>query len=331
MRNKKLLVTGGAGYIGSHVVRQLGAAGEDVVTLDNLCTGFREAVTAGELIVGETGDAALLERIFAEHDIDTILHFAAHTIVPESVADPLKYYRNNTCSSRTLLEAAQKHGVRHFVFSSTAAVYGIPPGGKAAEDSPNVPINPYGTSKLMTEWMLRDLAIAGGPSYVALRYFNVAGADPRGRTGQSTANATHLIKIACEAALGKRDGLTVFGDDYDTPDGTGVRDYIHVADLAAAHRLAIEYLRAGGPSAAMNCGYGQGFSVLQVIDRVKAVSGVDFPVRHAGRRAGDSHEIVAASDLVRETLGWQPAYNDLDVIVGHALAWEKKLAMRNRS
>src|SRR5210317_848239 len=273
MRNKKLLVTGGAGYIGSHVVRQLGAAGEDVVTLDNLCTGFREAVTAGEFIVGETGDASLLDRIFAEHDIDTIMHFAAHTIVPESVADPLKYYRNNTCSSRTLLEAAQKHGVKHFVFSSTAAVYGIPPGGRAAEDSPMVPINPYGTSKLMTEWMLRDLAAAGGPRYVALRYFNVAGCDPSGTIGQSTPKATLLVKVACEAAVGKRPHVSVFGTDYPTPDGTGLRDYIHVEDLASAHLDALTYLRNGGESTTLNCGYGHGYSVREVLQAVEKVNG----------------------------------------------------------
>ena len=235
MQNKKILVTGGAGYIGSHVVRQLGAAGEDVITLDNLTTGFEAAVTGGELIVGDTGDAAQLGRIFGEHEIDTVMHFAAHTIVPESVADPLKYYRNNTCSSRTLLEAAASHGVRNIVFSSTAAVYGIPEGGKASEQSPTQPINPYGTSKLMTEWMLRDLSFAGGPSYVALRYFNVAGCEPSGTIGQSTPKATLLVKVACEAATGKRPGVAIYGTDYPTPDGTGLRDYIHVEDLASAH------------------------------------------------------------------------------------------------
>lgn len=230
MENKKILVTGGAGYIGSHVVRQLVHAGESVVALDNLSTGFSAAVTGGDLIVGDTGDAPLLETIFSEHDIDTIMHFAAHTIVPESVAYPLKYYRNNTASSRTLLEAAAKHGVKNFVFSSTAAVYGIPDGGKASEDSPTQPINPYGTSKLMTEWMLRDLSVAGGPSYVALRYFNVAGCEPSGTIGQSTPKATLLVKVACEAATGRRPGVSIFGTDYPTPDGTGLRDYIHVED-----------------------------------------------------------------------------------------------------
>ena len=329
MRNKKLLVTGGAGYIGSHVVRQLGAAGEDVVTLDNLSTGFREAVTAGELIVGETGDADLLERIFAEHDIDTVMHFAAHTIVPESVADPLKYYRNNTCSSRTLLEAAQRHDVRHIVFSSTAAVYGIPQGGKAAEDSPTVPINPYGTSKLMTEWMLRDLAIAGGPSYVALRYFNVAGCEPTGTIGQSTPKATLLVKVACEAATGKRPGVSIFGTDYPTPDGTGLRDYIHVEDLAAAHLDALNYLRNGGESTTLNCGYGHGYSVREVLEAVEKANGAPLTITEEPRRAGDPPELVAVADKVRSVLGWTPRYDDLDTIVRTSLAWERKIAARD--
>ena len=329
MRNKKLLVTGGAGYIGSHVVRQLGAAGEDVVTLDNLCTGFSKAVTAGELIVGETGDADLLARIFAEHDIDTIMHFAAHTIVPESVADPLKYYRNNTSSSRTLLEAAQKHGVKHFVFSSTAAVYGIPPGGKAAEDSPNVPINPYGTSKLMTEWMLRDLAVAGGPSYVALRYFNVAGCDPTGTIGQSTPKATLLVKVACEAATGKRPGVSIFGTDYPTPDGTGLRDYIHVEDLASAHLDALTYLRNGGESTTLNCGYGHGYSVREVLDAVERVNGAPLTITEEPRRAGDPPELVAVAEKIRSVLGWTPRYDDLETIVRTSLEWERKIAARD--
>ncbi len=329
MGNKKLLVTGGAGYIGSHVVRQLGAAGEKVVTLDNLCTGFRQAVTAGELVVGETGDSALLERIFAEHDIDTIMHFAAHTIVPESVADPLKYYRNNTCSSRTLLEAAQKHGVKHFVFSSTAAVYGIPPGGRAAEDSPMVPINPYGTSKLMTEWMLRDLALAGGPSYVALRYFNVAGCDPSGTIGQSTPKATLLVKVACEAATGRRPGVSIFGTDYPTPDGTGLRDYIHVEDLAAAHLDALTYLRSGGESTTLNCGYGHGYSVREVLQAVEKANGASLNISEEARRAGDPPELVAVADKVRSVLGWTPKYDDLDTIVRTSLEWERKIAARD--
>jgi UDP-glucose 4-epimerase len=329
MRNKKILVTGGAGYIGSHVVRQLGAAGEAVVTLDNLCTGFREAVTSGELIVGETGDAALLDRIYSEHDIDTVMHFAAHTIVPESVADPLKYYRNNTCSSRTLLEAANRHGVKHFVFSSTAAVYGIPAGGRESEDSPTVPINPYGTSKLMSDWMLRDLAVAGGPSYVALRYFNVAGCDPEGRIGQSTPKATLLVKVACEAATGRRPGVSIFGTDYPTPDGTGLRDYIHVEDLASAHVDALSYLRSGGESTTLNCGYGHGYSVREVLQAVEKANGVPLKISEEPRRAGDPPELVAVADKVRSVLGWQPRYDDLDTIVSTSLAWERKIADRD--
>lgn len=326
MANNKILVTGGAGYIGSHVVRQLGAAGEDVLTLDTLVTGFREAVKAGELIVGNTGDAALLERVFTEHRIDTVLHFAAHTIVPESVADPLKYYHNNTCSSRTLLEAAHKHGVEHFVFSSTAAVYGIPDGGRAAESSPTAPINPYGTSKLMTEWMLRDLAEAGGPRYVALRYFNVAGCEPGGSIGQSTPKATLLVKVACEAATGRRAGVSIFGTDYPTPDGTGLRDYIHVEDLATAHLDALDYLRAGGESTTLNCGYGHGFSVREVLAAVEAANGTPLNISEEPRRAGDPPELVAVADRIREVLGWTPQYDDLDVIVRTSLEWERKIA-----
>ena len=329
MGNKKILVTGGAGYIGSHVVRQLGANGESVVTLDNLCTGFEAAVTAGELVTGDTGDAALLDRIFAEHDIDTVMHFAAHTIVPESVSDPLKYYRNNTASSRTLLEACQKHGVHHFVFSSTAAVYGIPDGGKAAENTPTRPINPYGTSKLMTEWMLRDLAAAGGPSFVALRYFNVAGCEPTGTIGQSTPKATLLVKVACEAAVGKRDRVSVFGTDYPTPDGTGLRDYIHVDDLATAHLDALAYLRQGGESTVLNCGYGHGYSVREVLRAVERACGHSLNIVDEPRRAGDPPELIAVADRIREVLGWTPRLDDLDTIVETALAWEKKIAAQD--
>ena len=331
MEERKILVTGGAGYIGSHVVRQLGAAGEDVVTLDNLCSGFEAAVTSGELIIGDTGDAALLDDIFAKHDIDTIMHFAAHTVVPESVADPLKYYRNNTASSRTLLEAAAKHGVKNIVFSSTAAVYGIPPGGKAAEDSPTQPINPYGTSKLMTEWMLRDLAAAGGPSYVALRYFNVAGCEPGGTIGQSTPKATLLVKVACEAATGRRPGVSIFGTDYPTPDGTGLRDYIHVEDLATAHLDALAYLRKGGESTVLNCGYGHGYSVHDVLAAVERANGAPLKITEEPRRAGDPPELVAIAERIRDVLGWQPRYDDLDTIVRTSLDWERKLAAKDPS
>jgi UDP-glucose 4-epimerase len=326
MQNKKILVTGGAGYIGSHVVRQLGLVGEDVITLDNLCTGFEAAVTSGELIVGDTGDAALLEQVFAGHDIDTVMHFAAHTIVPESVADPLKYYRNNTASSRTLLEAAANHGVKNVVFSSTAAVYGMPEGGRASEDSPTQPINPYGTSKLMTEWMLRDLAAAGGPSYVALRYFNVAGCEPTGRIGQSTPQATLLVKVACEAATGRRPGVSIFGTDYPTPDGTGLRDYIHVEDLASAHLDALTYLRAGGASTVLNCGYGHGYSVREVLAAVERANGAPLDISEEPRRAGDPPQLIAVAERVRDVLGWTPKFDDLDTIVRTSLAWERKIA-----
>jgi UDP-glucose 4-epimerase len=320
-----ILVTGGAGYIGSHVVRQLGEAGERVVTLDNLSTGFREAVTHGELVVGDTGDRDLVSRVLAGHSVDTIMHFAAHTIVPESVADPLKYYRNNTCSTRNLLQCAAEAGVKHIVFSSTAAVYGLPPGGIAREDSPTAPINPYGTSKLMSEWMLRDLAAAGGPHYVALRYFNVAGSDPGGRIGQSTPKATLLVKVACEVACGRREALTIFGTDYDTPDGTGVRDYIHVEDLATAHLDALRWLRDGGDSQVLNCGYGHGYSVREVVQAVERVSGGPLPVREDARRAGDPPTLVADAARIRELFGWQPAHDDLDRIVATSLAWERKI------
>jgi UDP-glucose 4-epimerase len=331
MDNGKILVTGGAGYIGSHVVRQLGNAGEDVITLDNLSTGFEAAVTAGELVIGDTGDAALLDRIFSEHDIDTVMHFAAHTIVPESVADPLKYYGNNTASSRTLLERANAHGVKHVVFSSTAAVYGIPPDGKASEETPTRPINPYGSSKLMTEWMLRDLAIAGGPSYVALRYFNVAGCEPSGTIGQSTPKATLLVKVASEAAVGRRPGVKIFGTDYPTPDGTGLRDYIHVDDLAAAHLDALTYLRDGGKSTTLNCGYGHGYSVREVLAAVEKINGKPLDISEEPRRDGDPPELVAVAKKIQSILGWTPKYDDLDTIVRTSLEWERKIANQDES
>ena len=331
MKNRKILLTGGAGYIGSHVVRQLGEAGEEVVALDNLSTGFRAAVISGELVVGDTGDADLLERLFTQHEFDTVMHFAAHTIVPESVANPLKYYRNNTANSRTLLEACSKHDVRHIVFSSTAAVYGIPPDGKASEATPTRPINPYGTSKLMTEWMLRDLAAAGGPTYVSLRYFNVAGCDSSGLIGQSTPNATLLVKVACEAAVGRRDHVSVYGTDYPTPDGTGLRDYIHVEDLASAHLDALAYLRNGGKPATLNCGYGHGYSVREVLRAVEIANGGPVKALDEPRRAGDPPVLLAVADKIRHVLGWQPQFDDLDTIVRTSLAWERKIAAEDPS
>lgn len=321
----KVLVTGGAGYIGSHVVRQLGEAGENVVVLDNLSTGFRSAVTSGTLVVGDSGDRDVVRRLLAEHRVSTILHFAANTIVPESVTNPLKYYGNNTCATRNLIECAVEAGTRHFIFSSTAAVYGIPPGGLAAEDSPTVPINPYGTSKLMSEWMLRDASAAHGFGYVALRYFNVAGADPGGRIGQSTRQATLLTKVACEAAVGKRPHVSIFGTDYATPDGTGVRDYIHVEDLATAHLAALSYLRQGGQSTVLNCGYGHGYSVREVLAAVDRANGAPLVRREEPRRAGDPPVLVAAADRIRKVLGWQPRHDDLDFIAQTALRWERRL------
>ena len=319
-----VLVTGGAGYIGSHVVRQLLERGERVVVLDNLSTGFRSAVLGGELVVGDVGDAVLVDRILAEHAIDTILHFAAHTIVPESVSNPLKYYGNNTCATRSLLACAAKSAVRHFVFSSTAAVYGMPASGVADEDTARDPINPYGRSKLMSEDMLRDLCAATDMRHVILRYFNVAGSDPAGRIGQSTPNATLLIKVACEHAAGKRAQISIFGTDYDTPDGTCIRDYIHVDDLATAHLAALDHLRGGGASLTLNCGYGRGYSVREVLDAVERVSGRRLAIVEQPRRAGDPPALIARSDRLRRTFGWQPRHDDLDFIVRTAFDWERR-------
>jgi len=325
-----ILVTGGAGYIGSHMVWDLVDAGEKVVVLDNLSTGFRWAVAPeASFVEGDIADDALLDQVLKDHDVDAIIHFAGSIIVPESVTDPLKYYLNNTAKSRDLIASAVRNNVTSFIFSSTAAVYGEPEKVPVAEDAPFAPMSPYGTSKMMTEMMLADVSAAHDFRYVALRYFNVAGADPKGRTGQSTKEATHLIKVACEAALGKRGHLSVFGTDYDTADGTCIRDYIHVSDLVAAHRLALGALRDGKPSAVYNCGYGQGFSVLQVIDAVKRVSGVDFEVRLAERRAGDSPQVVAGADRIRTALDWRPDHDDLDGIVRNALDWERHLSSRN--
>jgi UDP-glucose 4-epimerase len=321
-----VLVTGGAGYIGSHMVLALLDAGEDIVVLDNLSTGFRRAVPANaEFVAGDAGDRDLLLRLFLTHRIDAIIHFAGSVVVPESIVDPLRYYGNNTCVSRTLIAASVEAKIPHFIFSSTAAVYGMPEKNPVAEDARLAPISPYGTSKLMTELMLRDTAAAHDLRYVALRYFNVAGADPEGRSGQSTAHATHLVKVACETALGERPCLEVFGTDYPTPDGTCIRDYIHVSDLARAHLDALRYLRAGGKSEVLNCGYGTGFSVLEVIASVKRVSQRDFPVRVGPRRAGDPAALVAQSGRIGEVFGWKPELDHLDTIVGHALAWEKQL------
>jgi len=324
-----VLVTGGAGYIGSHMVYELVDAGERVVVLDDLSTGFDWAVAKGvPLIVAESGDQALVTRLIREHGVDAIIHFAASIVVPDSVRDPLGYYRNNTMNSRALIECAVKCGVRHFIFSSTAAVYGNPAEVPVKEDAPTQPISPYGWSKLMTEIMLRDAGSAYGLAHVILRYFNVAGADPQRRTGQSTKAATHLIKVAAETALGLRPKLEIFGTDYPTADGTCIRDYIHVSDLVRAHADALRYLRSGAPSLTLNCGYGHGFSVLEVIDAVKRVSGVDFKVERAPRRAGDPAQIVAHSGLARDRLGWRPRYDDLSTIVRDALNWERELIRR---
>ena len=322
-----VLVTGGAGYIGSHAVLALKDAGWPVAVIDNLSTGFTFAVPDDvPLYEGDIADTELLARIFAEQGTKAIMHFAGSIVVPESVEAPLKYYENNTVKSRALIEAAVKGGIDHFIFSSTAATYGTPETSPVTEDSPRIPINPYGWSKLMTEQMLADTAFAHPMNYCALRYFNVAGADPQARTGQSTAGATHLIKVACEAATGKRDGVSVYGTDYDTPDGTGVRDYIHVSDLASAHVLALEALiEEPRRSLTMNCGYGRGFSVMEVLDAVDRVTNAHIERRMEPRRAGDAGELVSDPSRIRATLPWQPKHADLDEIIRHALQWERKL------
>jgi UDP-glucose 4-epimerase len=321
-----VLVTGGAGYIGGHMMLALLDAGEKVVVLDDLSTGFRSAVQPpAKLIVGDFGDAALVDTLLSEYKIDAIAHFAAKIVVPESVADPLAYYLNNTAKARNLLECAVRHKIKHFIFSSTAAVYGEPEQSPISETVPVAPINPYGRSKLMTEWMLQDSGKAHGLNYVILRYFNVAGADPKGRLGQSTPQATHLVKVAVQAALGFRPGLEVFGADYPTKDGTCIRDYIQVTDLVGAHLLALDYLRKGGESLICNCGYGKGFSVFEVVDVVKQVSGVDFKVRVSGRRPGDPASLVAGAERIKSALSWTPRYDDLATIVTQALDWERRL------
>jgi UDP-glucose 4-epimerase len=326
-----VLVTGGAGYIGSHMVLRLADAGQAVVVLDNLTTGFDWAIDhRATFVEGNAGDMELVGKLIAAHGITEIVHFAGSIVVPESVSDPLKYYANNTATSRNLIEAAVKGGVKHFIFSSTAAVYGNAGLEPVAETSQLLPESPYGRSKLMTELMLADVAAAHPLTYGVLRYFNVAGADPKKRSGQSSPTATHLIKVASQAALGQRPSMGIFGTDFPTPDGTGVRDYIHVSDLVEAHALLLEYLRKGGASVTMNCGYGRGFSVREVVRTVKEVSGADFKVIEEPRRAGDPASIVAKADKVRQVLGWKPAHEDLTEIVDAALNWERYLATRNR-
>jgi len=325
MEHGSILVTGGAGYIGSHVVLQLRARGERVVVLDDLSRGFRRAVLDTPLVVGRVGDRDAVLALLRNQSVDTVMHFAAYTIVPESVRDPLQYYGNNTCSTRTLLECCLEAGVSNFVFSSTAAVYGMPAAGSAAESTATSPINPYGTSKLMSEWMLRDVAAASQLRYVALRYFNVAGSDTSGRIGQATPQATLLVKVACEAAVGKRPGVAIYGTDYPTPDGTGVRDYLHVEDLAAAHLDALTYLRKGGLSTTLNVGYGHGYSVREVLAAVERAAGAKLSVREEPRRAGDPPMLIARAERIRSELGWRPRLDDLEVIVRTALEWERKL------
>lgn len=327
----KVLVTGGAGYIGSHVVRQLAQAGHDIVVFDNLSTGYRWAVTAGELVVGDLADESAVNDLFSEHRFEAVLHFAANIVVPESVANPLKYYSNNTRNTLNLLKAIERHQVPYVVFSSTAAVYGMPEQTVLTEDLPLAPINPYGASKMMSERMIMDLAAASDLNYVILRYFNVAGANPDGLLGQATPEATHLIKVACECVTGQRDGMSVFGTDYGTRDGTCVRDYIHVEDLAKAHVMALDYMAEGGESKVLNCGYGRGFTVREVIDVVKQQSGVDFPVAETERRAGDPEALMADNSRIKAVLGWTPDYDDLQTIVKTALAWEAIWQQRKAS
>ena len=326
-----ILVTGGAGYIGSHMVLNLADAGETVVVLDNLVTGFDWAIDSRAIFVrGDAGDMALVARLIDEYEISEIVHFAGSIVVPESVVDPLKYYANNTATSRNLIDAAVRGGIKHFIFSSTAAVYGMTGLDPVVETTPLNPMSPYGRSKLMTEWMLADVAAAHPMTFGVLRYFNVAGGDPGMRTGQSTPHASHLIKVACQTALGQRDHLDIFGTDFDTPDGTGIRDYIHVTDLIAAHALLLKHLRAGMESSTINCAYGQGYSVRQVIDAVREISGVPFRVNEAPRRAGDPASVTATGQKARMLLGWVPRLNDLYTIVDTAFAWERHLMLRNR-
>jgi UDP-glucose 4-epimerase len=319
----KILVTGGAGYIGSHAVKALGKAGHQVITLDNLSTGHRAAVTYGELIVGDVGNEDLLGHIFRQHHFDAVMHFAGSIIVPESVENPLKYYTNNSLNSLKLIKACVEHGVSKFIFSSTAAVYGMTD-GPVDETHPTLPINPYGHSKLMTEQMLRDVALSSSLRYVALRYFNVSGADPEGEIGQSFPGATHLIKVACEVATNKRDSISMFGSDYPTPDGSCIRDYIHVSDLADAHVKALNYLAQGGAPVILNCGYGHGFSVKEVLEKVKRVTQKDIKIIEAPRRAGDPAIVASRAEKIRSLLNWTPSFDDLELIIRSAYEWEMK-------
>jgi UDP-glucose 4-epimerase len=326
-----VLVTGGAGYIGSHMALKLGDSGEETVVLDNLVTGFDWAVDhRASFVQGDAGDIEFVLGLIRQRKITEIIHFAGSIVVPESVVDPLKYYRNNTATSRNLLEAAVKGGVERFIFSSTAAVYGMTGLAPVEETTPLAPMSPYGKSKLMTEWMLTDVAAAHPIKYGVLRYFNVAGGDPQKRSGQSTPLATHLIKVACQTVLGQREKMDIFGTDYETPDGTCIRDYIHVTDLIAAHALLLDHLRKGGESTTLNAAYGKGYSVRQVVETVKDVSGVDFRVDEGPRRAGDPASITATGEKIRKTLGWVPAHDDLREMVGTALEWERHLMTRNR-
>jgi UDP-glucose 4-epimerase len=321
-----VLVTGGAGYIGSHTVRALTDAGESVVVIDNLSTGFSQFVPEGvALFIGDAADENLVEGVISAHQVETIIHFAGSVVVPDSMRDPLAYYRNNTMTTRSLLNAAVKCGVNRFVFSSTAAVYGNPDHVPVPEHAPTRPLSPYGSSKLMTEIMLHDVAAAHGMNYVVLRYFNVAGADPQARIGLATVGATHLMKIAVEAATGQRAKIDVFGTDYPTPDGSCIRDFVHVTDLAQAHRAALSYLRGGGTSMTLNCGYGRGYSVKETIEAVRRISGRNFAVQYAPRRPGDIMTMIADTTLIRWTLNWTPQYDDLEAIAAHALKWEEKL------
>ena len=325
MTKGKVLVTGGAGYIGSHVVKLLGKAGEDVVVVDNLSTGRKEAVLHGELMVGDLADDAFMEDVMKKHKPRAVIHFAAKIVVPESVSEPIMYYRNNTVNTLRLLGHCQKFGVKNMIFSSTAATYGDTPDGMLSEETPQEPTNPYGMSKLMSERMLADYAYAQKDfNFVALRYFNVAGADPEGEIGQCFPGATHLIKVSCEAALGKRPSVGIFGTDWKTPDGTGVRDYIHVTDLSQAHLDALAYLDKNRQSHFLNCGYGKGASVKEVIAMVRKIHGKDFAVVTQGRRPGDVANVVARADKIKKVLGWTPKYNDLEFIVKTAYEWEKK-------